>query len=194
MYKETENIDLIVKAFNDGKVVILPTDTLFGLSCNINNEYSVKKIYEIKKRPFSQPLSIAVKNKDYIYKITNNVSQKAKEIIENYFPGKVTIVLEKNNIIPDYVTSGSKYVGIRIPDDEKLLYILDKLDYPIVLTSANIHGLQNCKNINEVKNQIGYKVDYIYNISEEVSNQCSTIVKVIGNNLEILRNGATKIY
>lgn len=193
MYIETKDPNLIINAFNNGKIVILPTDTLFGLACSISDEDAIKRIYTIKERPFSLPLSIAVKNKNYIYKITNNVSQKAKEIIENYFPGQITIVLEKNNLIPDIVTSGSKYIGIRIPNDPSLLYILDKLDSPIILTSANIHGYQNLKNIDDVKKQIGDKVDYIFNISNEVSNKCSTIIKVINDEIEILRNGICDI-
>ena len=193
MFYETKDANLIIKAIKDGKIVVLPTDTLFGLSCDLNNITSVRKIYEIKNRPFTLPLSVAVKNKDYIYKITNNVSKKAEEIINSYFPGQVTIVLEKNNLIPDIVTSNSKYVGIRIPNDENLLYILDKLDSPIVLTSANLHGRENCKNLDDVKKQIGDKVDYIYNVSTKVNNKCSTIVKIVNNNVEILRNGVINI-
>lgn len=193
MFYGTKDVDIIIKAIKDGKIVVVPTDTLFGLCCDVNNITSVRRIYEIKNRPFTLPLSIAVKNKDYIYKITKNVSKKAEEIIDTYFPGQVTIVLEKNSLIPDIVTANSKYVGIRIPNDEKLLYILNELDSPIVLTSANLHGYENCQNLDDVKKQIGDEIDYVYNVSTKVNNKCSTIVRVINNNAEILRNGVINI-
>lgn len=193
MFYGTKDAGLIIKAIKDGKIVAVPTDTLFGLCCDVNNITSVRRIYEIKNRPFTLPLSIAVKNKDYIYKITKNVSKKAEEIIDTYFPGQVTIVLEKNNLIPDIVTANSKYVGIRIPNDGKLLYILNELDSPIVLTSANLHGYENCQNLDDVKKQIGDEIDYVYNVSTKVNNKCSTIVRVINNNAEILRNGVINI-
>ena len=189
---ETDNTGKIIEGLCSGKIVVLPTDTVFGLSCNAYNLDSVKKIYQIKNRPFSLPLSIAVKNKEFIYKITKNVSKKAIDVIDKYFPGQVTIILEKNELIPDIVTSGSNYVGIRIPNDTNLLYILDKLDFPIVLTSANLHGYDNCKNINEVKNQLGSQVDFIYNVSSTVCSE-STIVKVINDHLEIIRQGCVLV-
>ena len=81
------------------------------------------QIFEIKKRPLTLPLSIAIKNKDYFNIVAKDISENAQKVIDKYFPGQVTIVLKKKDIVSDLITANQDYVGIRIPDDKKLQYI-----------------------------------------------------------------------
>ena len=193
MYKITKNLDIIINQLNKGGIVIIPTDTIFGIACNAFNEKSIKKIFEIKKRPLTLPLSIAIKNKDYFNIVAKDISNNAHNVIDKYFPGQVTIVLKKKDIISDLITANQDYVGIRIPDDKNIQYILNNIDFPIVLTSANIHNYPNCGTVEEINEQIGDKVDYILDGKINENKLGSTIVKFEDNNMTILRKGAIDV-
>ena len=193
MSRITKNIDIIIDELKKGEVVIIPTDTVFGLACSIYNENAIKNIFKIKQRPLQQPLSIAIKNKEYFGIVAKNISKTAQNIIDKYFPGQVTIVLKKTNKVSDIITANQDCVGIRIPNDKNLLYILDKVDFPIVLTSANIHNKPNCKNTEEINGQIGNYVNYILDGKINENKYESTVVKVIDDKINILRQGIIKI-
>ena len=193
MYKITKNLDIIINQLNKGGIVIIPTDTIFGIACNAFNEKSIKKIFEIKKRPLTLPLSIAIKNKDYFNVVAKDISKNAKIVIDKYFPGQVTIVLKKKYIISYLITANQDYVGIRIPDDKNIQYILNNIDFPIVLTSANIHNYPNCGTVEEINEQIGDKVDYILDGKINENKLGSTIVKFEDNEMTILRKGAIDV-
>lgn len=190
---ETHDVCLVSDALINGEVVILQTDTLFGIACNMYNVSAVEKVYKVKNRPKTQPLSIAVCDISHIYKFTKNVHSEAKKFIEEYFPGKVTVVLESNELVPDEVNSESGYIGVRVPDCEPLLNILKGLDFPIVLTSANIHGCKNCSSIGELNSVFGSDIDYIYTFSDLVcKSEGSTVVKFCCEKMSILRIGDIK--
>ena len=193
MSKITKDINVIIDQLKKGEIVIIPTDTIFGIGCNIYNENSIRKIFEIKKRPLTLPLSIAIKNKDYFNVVAKNISKNAQKVIDKYFPGQVTIVLKKKDIVSDLITANQDYVGIRIPDDKKLQYILNNIDFPIVLTSANIHNYPNCGTVEEVNKQIGDKVNYILDGKINENKLGSTIVKFEDNEMSILRKGAIEV-
>lgn len=193
MNRITKNLDIIIDQLNKGGIVIIPTDTIFGIACNAFNEKSIKKIFEIKQRPLTLPLSIAIKNKDYFNIVAKDISNNAQNVIDKYFPGQVTIVLKKKDIISDLITANQDYVGIRIPDDKNIQYILNNIDFPIVLTSANIHNYPNCGSVEEINEQIGDKVDYTLDGKINENKLGSTIVKFENDNMTILRKGAIDV-
>ena len=190
--KITQDIIEIIDQLKNGDIVAIPTDTVIGFACNIYNEQSVKKIYKLKNRPQSQPLSIAVKNVSEIKKYASNITPVGEKIIKTYFPGRVTIILKKSELVPNFVVSNTSYVGIRVPGDENILKILKNLDFPIVLTSANIHGQKNFNNYTDLCNAFTDEIYYFDNKKNIVSVE-STIVKCIDDKLEIIRKGAEEI-
>jgi L-threonylcarbamoyladenylate synthase len=113
-----EKLKEVANNIKEGGIAIFPTETVYGIGADGLNENAVKKIYDIKKRPLNKPISLLVSSFDMINQITQNVSTIEKIIMEKFFPGPLTIVLEKKSIIPDIVTSGQKYVGIRMPEGE----------------------------------------------------------------------------
>ena len=189
----TEDIDIIIKSIKNGEIVAVPTDTVYGLAANAFNESAVKQLFKIKNRPMNLPLSIAVKNEKCIEKYTTDMSEMAKKMIDKYLPGPLTIILKKNKLIPDIVTANTEYVGIRIPDREEILYILNNLDFPIVLTSANIHGQKNCTTAKEIENIFGDKIKCILYSEKKGLDIPSTIVKFTENKLTIIRQGILKL-
>ena len=135
-----DNVDekIINEAVNvlaDEWIVLYPTDTVYGLGANIFDNKAVYRVFEIKERSLLKPLSILVSNTDTI-NLVAKVSLSQKKAIEEYLPGPYTFILNKRKIVPRAVTSGSSYVGIRVPDCEiacKLARI-----FPITTTSANL--------------------------------------------------------
>ena len=136
----TEEFDdeIIHEAINvlaRGGIVLYPTDTVYGLGANIFNNKAVRRIFEIKKRSLLKPLSILVRDVENIH-LVSKISLKQKQYIMDYLPGPYTFILKKQKIIPRVITSGSSYVGVRVPDS-KLACCLAGI-FPITTTSANI--------------------------------------------------------
>jgi L-threonylcarbamoyladenylate synthase len=122
-----------------GGVVVYPTDTINGLGANALDEKAVKKVFEIKKRDFKKPISIIVRDIEMAKKVAS-FGKDVEKILEKILPGPVTVILYKKKILPDILTGGSKKIGIRIPDCEFTKALMEKLDFPITTTSANISG------------------------------------------------------
>lgn len=148
---KTKVLNEVRRMLAEGKVIIYPTDTLYGLGANAFDEDAIKKVYSIKKRSFDKPISICVPNMRWIRKVAY-LNDKQKEKISKLLPGPYTIILEKKDIIPDVLTAGKKKVGIRIPKS-KISIELAK-EFPITATSANISGRETPPTVKEIIKQL----------------------------------------
>ena len=184
-----DELNNCINTIKNGGLVIFPTETVYGIGANAYNEKSVKKIYEVKKRPDEKPLSILVGDKAEIenYAIINN--ELEREIINNLMPGPITLVLERKPEIFEYVSSGKKTIGIRIPDNEIILEILRKLKLPIVAPSANISGKPSGIDVKNILKDFDGKVDICIDGGKAKLAEPSTIVQVIDGEPVILREG-----
>ena len=176
-----------VEALSEGKLVVYPTDTLYGLGADMFNDSAIKKVFIIKNRPKSNPLSVAVADFPSLQKIayTNKITKK---LVENLLPGKLTIILNKKNTVSSLVTGGLDKIAIRIPDNEIALELVKKFG-PITATSANIHGQKTPGIINDINMQFKDKVE-VYIDDGPIEGKPSTIVDASSNNLKIIRQGA----
>jgi L-threonylcarbamoyladenylate synthase len=182
------DISAAIKALKEGKVIIYPTDTLYGLGADIFSETAIRKVFEIKKRPAKMPISVAVSDFEEIKKIAN-VNIKAEILINSFLPGKLTLILKKKSLVSDQITGGLDRVAIRIPDNKIALEILQKFG-PITATSANIHGKKTPDIISDIimqfnKEDIGFCLD-----DGRLAGQPSTIVDVSEGKINIIRKGA----
>lgn len=121
-----------------GGVIVYPTETVYGLGANALDEQAVMRVFQIKKRPLSQPIFLAVSNFEMLEKVAE-IGKEDMAILEQIFPGPVSVLVKKKSIVPDILTAGSPLVGIRYPDHEAALRIID-LAGPITSTSANRTG------------------------------------------------------
>ena len=177
------------KVIKMGGIVIAPTDTVYGIISDALNEKAVEKIYEIKKRKKSNPCSILVSNKDMLKKVVKKVSFEEEKIINKFFPGAITLIFEKNEQIPDIVTSGLDTVGIRMPNDKFLLKVIELLGAPIVATSLNLAGEESKTNLDNISKEILNNVDYVIDNGNTKIGVASTVAKIVGKKVEILREG-----
>jgi len=179
-----------VEVIKNGGLVVLPTDTVYGLACDATNPVAVAKVFFVKVRPMSQPLSIAVGNFKHIYKYVGNIPVSAKKLAKKFLPGPITLVFKKSSIIPDIVTAGRDDVAIRVPDCKFVLMLLRYLNSPIVLPSANIHNKPSPIKAHQVLKILNSKVDLIIDGGKTKYGKESTVVSCIGKKIKILRTGA----
>ena len=124
----------------NGETVIFPTETVYGLGANALDEKAVKKIYEAKGRPSDNPLIVHIHNKDLIYDLSKDIDDKAKKVIDKFWPGPLTVILKKNDKVPKTTTGGLDTVAIRMPKNDIALELLRECNLPIAAPSANISG------------------------------------------------------
>src|ERR1051325_3242997 len=129
-------IDAAVLLLQKGEIIAIPTETVYGLAANALNEDAVLRIYEVKDRPFFNPLIVHIASKNQINKYVVDIPEIWFALAEKFSPGPITFLLKKKEIIPDLVTAGSDKVAIRIPDHSLTLQLLKQLDFPLAAPSA----------------------------------------------------------
>ena len=176
----SEAIDILA----DGGVVLYPTDTVYGLGANIFDSRAVRRVFEIKHRSLLKPLSILVSNVKAI-DLVAKVSLEQRRVIDSHLPGPYTFILNRRKIVPRVVTSGSDYVGVRVPDNEIACRLASL--FPITTTSANLSDDDVLSTPREILEQLDCDVDLVIDVGELSSNHASKIVDLSGRNPKIIR-------
>jgi L-threonylcarbamoyladenylate synthase len=175
------------------EVVAIPTETVYGLAGNALNEIAVSKIFEAKNRPHFDPLIVHVGKISDVELYVEEIPRLASDLIENYWPGALTVLLPKKSCIPDLTTSGLKEVGIRIPNHALTLELLNSLPFPLAAPSANPFGYISPTSAEHVNQQLGDKIPYILNGGNCSVGIESTVLRVQHNEIEVLRLGGISI-
>lgn len=188
MHKTGNNIDFAAQLIREGKLVAFPTETVYGLGADALNPLAVARIFELKERPAFDPLIVHVAGMEDLTKLAVDVDEKVHRLIERFWPGPLTLVLPKSEIVPDIVTSGLSTVGIRMPDNAVALELIRKAGCPIAAPSANKFGRISPTTAAHVRKQLP-GVDYILDGGSTIVGIESTIVAITGKGFQILRNG-----
>ena len=187
-----KNKDKIINVLTNGGVIAYVTDTVWGLGCLPNNESAVKKIYEIKKREAQKPL-ILMSNDIYpLLDYVKPIPKIGQILIKKYFPGALTIVTDKSENTPDYITSSMPTVGIRVPDNEVFREICEIIPgHVLATTSANLSHQPSAKTYEQaLENMSGLADLIIEDYGYAAKGLESTVVGVMNNELRIFRQGA----
>lgn len=181
----------VVDCLKQGGVIIYPTDTIYGLGCNIFSKASVKKIYQIKGRDDKKPFSFICSD---LADITNyaKISNFAFKIMRRHLPGPYTFVLEATRTVPDLLLTRQKTVGIRIPDNPITLAIVNELGHPIVTTSANFSGEETPNDPDELNLLLGNRVDMVVD-GGHLFGDPSSVISLVDDEVTVLREGAGDI-
>ena len=177
-----------VNGLRDGSLVVYPTDTLYALGADVFNDDAVRRVFKVKKRPFSVPLPVAVSSFDMLNGIAFS-DDRVKCLFDSFLPGALTLILKKKDCVSSLVTSGSDTVAVRIPNNDVALKLIADFG-PVTVTSANIHGEKTPGIINDVKMQFKQGDIAFYLDCGRLQGQPSTIVDVTSKNVEIVRSGA----
>jgi len=177
------------KLLEEGKLVAIPTETVYGLAANAINTHAVSKIFIAKNRPSFDPLILHVTSIDHAEKYTSEFPEPARRLAQQFWPGPLTLVLPKNIIVPDIVTSGLDTVAIRCPDHPLTQQLLAALDFPLAAPSANPFGYVSPTTPTHVNDQLGDKIPYILDGGPCSVGLESTIVGFENNTPVIYRRG-----
>lgn len=168
-----------------GKVIVFPTDTVYGLGCLLNDKVAIQKIYEIKGRDLSKPLAVLTGSMD-INKYVKNINDATYDLIKKSWPGALTLIFDKTEEVNDIVTSGLKTVAFRMPDNKIAKTILSYFG-PMATTSVNLSGSNPLNNIEDIEKQFAEKIDYLVCDKSKSSNAPSHIYDARGNSLKKIR-------
>ncbi len=182
-----DHLNRIVSELQAGRLIVYPTETIYGLGADPFDETAVKRCYMAKRRPFDMALSVAVSNIKMMENIAV-VNDKARKLAKKFMPGPLTLVLPKKPIVPDILTASTSEVGIRIPDHPVALKIIDSFG-PIISTSANLHSHPNPASIDQSRKDLGATVGVYVDCGPSRIGKPSTILEINGDELNIFRPG-----
>lgn len=177
-----------VDALRDDGVVAYPTDTVYGLGCDITSRSAVERIVRIKGRDPKKPMSFVCADLSDISRYAR-VSNFAYRVLKRYLPGPYTFVLEASREVPKMLLTKQKTVGIRIPDHAVCLALVGQLGRPILSTSANRGGAEPLNDPAEIQTELGKQLDVILDAGV-LPRVPSTVVSLAGDRVAVLREGA----
>ncbi|MEJ2471269.1 MAG: L-threonylcarbamoyladenylate synthase [Desulfuromonadales bacterium] len=181
----------VVETLKQGGEIAYPTDTTYGIGCDIFNRRGVKNIYQIKQRDARKPFSFICADLSDAATYAH-VSNFAFKIMKRHLPGPYTFVLDATRIVPDTLTTRQKTVGIRIPNDAIALAIVRELGHPLVTTSANLSGESPLHDPLEIDASLGHMLDIVIDGGIRYGDP-STLISLIDDRVEVLREGCGDI-
>lgn len=186
---EYEKIKEAAEAIKQGKLVIFPTETVYGIGANALNEEAVKQIYRAKGRASDNPLIAHIANFDMLKELVVEVGEIEKKLIEAFWPGPLTIILNKTEIVPNIITAGLKTVAVRMPSNEIAKKLIEYSGVPIAAPSANISGKPSGTLVEDILQELDGKVEYVIDGGKVDIGLESTVVRVIEDKVHLLRPG-----
>lgn len=190
--RDTNNYDAIDKAaqvIKNGGLVLFPTETVYGIGANAFDDDAVKKIFVAKGRAQDNPLILHISDMKMLEEIARNISELEYKLMETFWPGPFTIILDKKSNIANEATCNGDTVGVRMPSNRIAYELIKRANVPIAAPSANISGKPSGTNIDDIIGELEDKVDYIINGGDSDIGLESTVVRVVNNEIKILRPG-----
>jgi len=187
--KITEQIKSAAEIIRNGGLVAFPTETVYGLGADGLNSIAVAKVFEVKNRPTFNPLILHIENQTRLHTLCEIPNNKVYDLIEEFWPGPLTLVLPKKIIVPEIVTAGLPSVGVRIPQNQIALELIKESDTPIAAPSANLFGQLSPTRAGHVQKQLGDKIDMILDGGKCSVGIESTILLIEEEVITLLRPG-----
>lgn len=189
---EEDKIKIPAKIIRKGGLVAFPTETVYGLGADGLSGSAVRKIFIAKNRPMDNPLILHVSDPSMIYEIAE-ANEIAEELIEEFFPGPLTLVMRRKEVVPDEVTAGLDTVAVRMPSNKIALKLIELSGTPISAPSANIAGKPSPTKAEHVIEDLWGRIDCIVDGGETEIGIESTVVDVTTYPVEVLRPGGLEI-
>ena len=187
--RDEKFIDEAANIIKSGGLVAFPTETVYGLGANALNGEAVKKIFIAKGRPQDNPLIIHIAEKNDLYKYGENIPSIAEKLADKFWPGPMTLIVEKNSIIPSVTSANLNTIGIRMPSDKVAKKLIEKSEVAIAAPSANLSGKPSPTDVKRCIEDLDGRIDYILGYSESEVGVESTIIDVTVNPPCVLRPG-----
>ena len=190
---DINGIETACEILKNGGVVGIPTETVYGLAASAYDPKAIERIFKAKGRPQDNPLIVHIANIDTVYEIAKDIPETALCLAEKFWPGPLTIVLNKTEKIPDCVSAGLSTVAVRMPENKTAREVILKSGLPLAAPSANISGSPSPTTANHVINDLDGKIDAVLmgedcNVGVE-----STVISLTGEHPVLLRPGGVTL-
>jgi L-threonylcarbamoyladenylate synthase len=186
----SSNIEKAASLLKEGKVVAIPTETVYGLAANMWDEDAILRVFATKKRPLTNPLIVHIGHVSQLELLVEEVPYVINKLITHFWPGPLTILLPKNNSISHTITAGSPFVAVRMPKHDITLKLIEKTGFPLVAPSANPANQVSPTSAEHVEKYFGQSIDMILDGGICEKGIESTIVSWNGEKIVIHREGS----
>jgi L-threonylcarbamoyladenylate synthase len=182
-----------VKILKAGGIIAYPTESFYALGAMALNEKAVKKIFDLKNRPYGKPLPLIVDDIQTLLTAAKEVPDRAKEMINKFWPGPLTMIFKARKEVPLLITGDSKNVAVRIPGESAALQIAKSIKAAVTATSANLSSQPPAINVEAVLTYFGDNIDLILDGGNAPGGKPSTIIDVTVTPVRILREGSIEL-
>lgn len=189
----TSDLNQVKTALINGDIIALPTETVYGLAANIYLDSALEKVFKLKKRPSYNPLIVHISNAGILEQIAKNIPAKARELANVFWPGPLTLVLEKQDQIPNRITAGKSTVAVRVPNHPIALQLLKSLNFPLAAPSANPFGSLSPTSAEHVALYFKEEINFILDGGPCFCGLESTIIGFENDKPILYRHGAISI-
>ncbi|MDG1250934.1 MAG: L-threonylcarbamoyladenylate synthase [Flavobacteriaceae bacterium] len=189
----TSDLNQVKTALINGDIIALPTETVYGLAANIYLDSALEKVFKLKKRPSYNPLIVHISNSGILEQIAKNIPAKARELANVFWPGPLTLVLEKQDQIPNRITAGKPTVAVRVPNHPIALQLLKSLNFPLAAPSANPFGSLSPTSAKHVALYFKDEINFILDGGPCFCGLESTIIGFENDKPILYRHGAISI-
>ena len=186
---EPQIVEEAAEVIRRGGVVVFPTRCLYGLGADAMNPNAVERIIEIKQRPQDNPILVLIHSKKQLEMLVEEIPPNADAVMEEFWPGKVTLVFEARDILPGLLTAQTGKIGVRLPGHPVAAAILKQIKGPVTGTSANVSGRPGCSSLPDMNPQIIGQVDLVLDAGTLQGGAGSTVVDITVEPPRILREG-----
>lgn len=183
-------VDLAASLLTQENVVAIPTETVYGLAGNMLSQKAVERIYSLKQRPLSNPLIVHVSGFDQLHEWVTNIPPALETLARTYWPGPLTLLLDKTRAVPDRITAGSQQVAVRVPSHPIALALLQQIDFPLVAPSANPFTRISPTTAEHVRTYFGEQLPFVLDGGPCAVGLESTIVGMQEGRVILYRQGA----
>lgn len=188
-HPETELIREAVSMIQQGGVAAYPTETFYGLGVDVTNDQAIKRLFDIKRRDYGNPVSVIVSDRKMLATIVDEIPEKASILMDAFWPGPLTILFNTNTKISRRLTTNTGKIGIRISSHPVAAALVKVLGAPLTTTSANLAGFPPSLSARHLRSYFGEKLDLVVDVGELAPSRGSTVVDVTEEKLAIIREG-----
>ncbi len=189
---EEELVRRAIEVLKSGGVMAFPTETFYALGALYDREEALKRLYELKRRPFEKAVPVMIGSTEQLPLIARDVPEEAVRLMEKYWPGPLTIVLRAEEGVSRYLTAGTGRVAVRVPGESFALALVRKAGLPVTATSANPSGVPPAEDAQAVLKYFGESLDLIVDGGQTTGGLPSTIVEIVNGEVKIFRKGRVR--
>lgn len=177
----------------NGGIVGIPTETYYGLAVDTDNEQAINRLFQLKQRPSSKPVLVLISAREQLDSLALSVPDRYHELMEEYWPGPLTLVFPAKPEVSSLLTAGTGTIGVRMTPHPVTVTLIQEVGKPITATSANISGRKAARSAEEVRTMFKNGLDYVIDGGSSGNILPSTVIRSINNRLCIERSGSVDL-